>query len=219
MVGAEVQMRLSEWRAKAPSKDAGGPKVAAVVDPVLDALGADPDPHCWVAWGEDPAIKYTIFVPTGPGLIASFVRVNVPGEGPRATTKLVRWSRVVIGELSVETQAGHRLLSFQVEQQVLRGADDEADRVAAFALRVIAAVDGRTIPPDIERTGRPSRSRTGASRNAVARPGAKAGTKPTRKPAGTSAAKPVTEPAARPAGSRPGRASASSPRGTRGPSR
>jgi len=69
----------------------------------------------------------------------------------------------VIGELTVETQAGHRLLSFQVEQQVLRGADDEADRVAAFALRVIAAIEGRTIPPDIERSSRPSRSPAGGT--------------------------------------------------------
>src|SRR6266566_8025641 len=147
-------MRLSEWRSRAPAKDAGGPKVAAVVDPVLEALGAGPDPPCWVAWGEDPSIRYTILVPTEPGLITSFIRVNVPGEGPRATSKMVRWSRVSIGELAVETQAGHRLLSFQVEQQVLRGADVEADRVAAFALRVIAAIDGRTIPPEVEKKGR-----------------------------------------------------------------
>ena len=162
-------MRLSEWRAKAPSREAGGPKVAAVVDAVIDALGAEPDPHCWVAWGEDPAIKYTIFIPTEPGLITSFVRVNVSGEGPRATTKMVRWSRVSIGELAIETQAGHRLLSFQVEQQVLRGVDEEADRVAAFALRVIAGVDGRTLPLDIERSDRSTaRGRTSGAAKTVA---------------------------------------------------
>jgi hypothetical protein len=116
-------VRLSEWRAAAPHKDAASAKVGAVVDPILAALGAGPDPHCWVAWGDEPANRYTIFVPTDPGLIATFVRVNVPGEGPRATTKLVRWNRVSIGELSVETQAGHRMLSFQLEQQVLRGVD------------------------------------------------------------------------------------------------
>jgi hypothetical protein len=194
-------MRLSEWRAKAPSRDAAGPKVAAVVDAVIDALGAEPDPHCWVAWGEDPAIKYTIFIPTESGLITSFVRVNVPGEGPRATTKMIRWSRVSIGELAIETQAGHRLLSFQVEQQVLRGADEEADRVAAFALRVIAAVDGRTLPPNIERSGRSSaRGRKTVAGKTVARkivagkPAAKGGpanaapTKPRRSPASAPAA-------------------------------
>lgn len=140
-------MRLSEWRASAPAKDATAPKVTAVVDPVLQALGADPDPHCWVAWGEEPANRFSVFVPTEPGLIACFVRVNVPGEGPRATTKLIRWSRVSIGELGVETQAGHRMLSFQLESQILRGVDAEADRAAAFALRVIAAIDGRPLPP------------------------------------------------------------------------
>jgi hypothetical protein len=194
-------MRLSEWRAKAPSRDAAGPKVAAVVDAVIDALGAETDPHCWVAWGEDPAIKYTIFIPTEPGLITSFVRVNVPGEGPRATTKMIRWSRVSIGELAIETQAGHRLLSFQVEQQVLRGADEEADRVAAFALRVIAAVDGRTLPPNIERSGRSSArgrktvaGKTVPRKPAARKPAAKGGpanagpTKPRRSPASAQAA-------------------------------
>jgi hypothetical protein len=139
-------MRLGEWRAAAPSKEAGGAKVAAVVDPVLNALGAGPDPHCWVAWGDEPASRYTIFVPTDPGLVACFVRVSVPGEGPRATTKLIRWNRVSIGELTVETQGGHRMLSFQIEQQILRGVDVEADEAAAFALRVIAAIDGRPLP-------------------------------------------------------------------------
>jgi hypothetical protein len=139
-------MRLSEWRASAPARDAAGPKVAAVVEPVLRALGAEPDPHCWVAWGDEPATKFTVFVPTDPGLIACFVRVNVPGDGPRATTKLIRWGRVSIGELGVETQAGHRMLSFQLESQILRGVDAEADRAAEFALRVIAAIDGRPLP-------------------------------------------------------------------------
>jgi hypothetical protein len=179
-------MRLSEWRATAPHRDAATARVSAVVDPVLTAFGAEPDPHCWVAWGDEPTVRYSILIPTDPGLIHCFVRVNVPGEGPRAATKLVRWNRVAIGELAVETTGGHRLLSFQVEQQVLRGVDAEADRVAAFALRVIAAVDGRPLPPVEETarrrrpptpakgpaTGRPSAAKT-ASRTAAARAGAK----------------------------------------------
>ena len=160
-------MRLSEWRATAPAKDAVSPKVGAVVDPVVTALGAVPDPHCWVAWGEEPANRYSLFVPTDPGLIVCFVRVNVPGEGPRATTKLVRWSKVTIGELSVETQAGHRMLSFQLESQVLRGVDAEADRAAAFALRVIAAIDGRPLPSVEAEAGRPKAASTSVPRNAV----------------------------------------------------
>jgi hypothetical protein len=139
-------MRLSEWRASAPHKDAASAKVSALVDPVLVAFGADPDPHAWVAWGEEPRVRYTIFVPTPAGLISCFVRVNVLGEGPRASAKLIRWSRVQLGELAIETQGGHRLLSFQVEQQVLRGADAEADRVATFALQLFAANDGRPLP-------------------------------------------------------------------------
>ena len=172
-------MRLSAWRAHAPHRDAATAKVAAVVDPVLAALGAEPDPHCWVVWGDDPSLRYVILVPTDPGLIHCFVRVNVPGEGPRATTKLVRWNRVSIGELAVETQASRRLLSFQVEGQVLRGVDADADRVAAFALRVIAAIDGRPLPPVEEKA--PSR---GSRRRAVSKASAKTGTAPpAKKPA------------------------------------
>ncbi len=162
-------MRLSEWRARAPHKDAKSPRIAAIVDPILASVGAGSDPHCWVAWGEDPGIRHTILVPTDPGLVSCFVRV-VPGEGPRATAKLIRWNRVAIGELAIEAQGGHRLVSFQAEQQVLRGVDAEADRVAAFALRVISAIDGRPLPPVEARSGRASRSRVGAAKPASRTP-------------------------------------------------
>jgi hypothetical protein len=171
----EVVMRLSEWRASAPAREAVAAKVAAVVDPVLTSLGADPDPHCWIAWGEEPASRFTVFVPTEPGLIVGFVRVNVPGDGPRAASKLVRWNKVSIGELSVDTQAGHRMLSFQLESQVLRGVDADADRAAAFALRVIAAIDGRPLPAIDERRARPKPAGKAravrASAKAAGRPG------------------------------------------------
>lgn len=162
-------MRLSAWRAAAPRKEAATAKVAAVVDPILAAFGAEGDPYCWVVWGDEPAVRFVILVPTDAGLIHCFVRVNVPQEGPRATTKLIRWNRVQIGELGLETQAGHRLLSFQVEQQVLRGVDDEADRVAAFALHVIAAIDGRPLP-QIDEPKRARATATAAGRSGKPRP-------------------------------------------------
>jgi hypothetical protein len=183
----EVVMRLSEWRSAAPHKDASGPKVSAVVDPVLLALGAGADPHGWVAWGDEPANRYTLLVPTEPGLISMFIRPNVPGEGARATTKLVRWNRVTVGELTIETQGGHRMLSFQLEGQVLRGVDAEADRAAAFALRVIAAIDGRPLPP-VEET---RQTRKTAGRNTAppaGRAGRAAAGAPARVPGRTKAA-------------------------------
>jgi hypothetical protein len=139
-------MRLSEWRKAAPTKEAVAAKVTTIVDPVIASFDVGPDPDCWVAWGEEPARRFTILIPTGAGLVACYVRVNVPGEGPRAAAKLLRWSRVQLGELAIETQGVHRLLSFQVEQLVLRGADREADRIARFALDLFAAVDGRPAP-------------------------------------------------------------------------
>ncbi len=195
-------MRLSEWRAASPHKTAGGAKIAAIVDPVLRALGAEPDPHCWVAWGEDPSVRYTIFVPTSPGLIAGYVRVNVSGEGPRATAKLIRWGRVQLGELSMETQGDHRLLTFQVEQQVLRGADEKADQIGRFALELLAAVDGREPPPDLLPARRPSgRKPAAAGKAGAGRPAAKS--------ARTAAA------SSRAGSSRPGSAAGPGPR-TRG---
>ena len=70
----------------------------------------------------------------------------VPQEGPRAAGKLIRWSRVQLGELGVERQAGHTVVNFQVEGQLLRGVDDEVGRVTEFALDVFAGLDGRPFP-------------------------------------------------------------------------
>ena len=156
-------MRLSEWRADAPSKEAVAAKVAAIVDPVVAAFDVGLDPDCWVAWGEEPAQRYSILIPTPAGLVTCYVRVNVPGEGPRAAAKLLRWNRVQLGELAIETQSAHRLLSFQVEQLVLRGADQEADRVAAFALDLFAAVDGRPKPEHRASAAARPRARPGSA--------------------------------------------------------
>lgn len=140
-------MRLSEWSTRAPAKESVAPKVLAVTGSVLAALGAEPDPGCWVVWGDDPRTRYTLLVPTAAGLLQVHVRVNVPGEGPRASGKLVRWSKVSTGDLAVEMADGHRLLTFQAEGQVLKGADAEADAIAAFALELFAAIDGRPFVP------------------------------------------------------------------------
>ena len=149
-------MRWSAWRAKAPFKDSVVPKVLSVVDGALAGLGADPDPECWVVWGDDPATRYALLVPTPSGLVVVNVRVSVPGEGPRAGGKVVRWPRVQLGELAVEIQGGHRLVTFQVEAQVLNGADAAGDAIAAFAQALFAAVDGRPTPV-------PPKGRTGAA--------------------------------------------------------
>ena len=118
-----------------------------VVEAALVTLGAERDPECWVAWGDDPAVRYLILAPTSSGLVQLNVRVNVPGEGPRAGGKIVRWARVQLGELGVEIQGGHRLVTFQIDALVLNGVDEAADRVAAFAQALFAAVDGRSTGP------------------------------------------------------------------------
>lgn len=159
-------MRLSEWRKRAPSKDSVSPKVQSVVDPALAMLGAPGDPDCWVVWGDDPGVRYMILAPTQSGLIQLNVRVNVAGEGPRASGKVVRWARVQLGELGLEMQGGHRLISFQVETQVLNGADAAADAIAGFAHALFAAVDGRPVPASW--SGPARRPGTGAPRAGTA---------------------------------------------------
>lgn len=136
-------MRLSEWQAQTGHRELITEKVLVPARDALALLGAERDPECWIMWGDDPQIRWTILAPTPAGLVQLNVRVNVPGEGPRAAGKLIRWHRVQIGELSVEVQGGHRLLTFQVETQLLRGADAEADAAADFIDLLFAAMDGR----------------------------------------------------------------------------
>jgi hypothetical protein len=140
-------MRLSEWQSRAPHHDSMAPKVLGSAIEALTLLGAGRDPDCWVVWGDDPGIRYTILAPAAAGLALVNVRVNLPGEGPRAAGKIVRWGRIQVGELSVEIQGGHRLITFQVDSQLIHGADDEADEVAAFVDRLLAAIDGRSAAP------------------------------------------------------------------------
>lgn len=150
-------MRLSEWQGQAPHPEAITDKILAPARDALALLGADPDPECWIAWGDDPGVRWTILAPATAGLVQVNVRVNVPGEGPRAAGKLIRWHRVQSGELSVEVQGGHRLLTFQVESTLMHGADAEADRAAAFIDTLFAGMDGRvrrgTTPDVIELSG------------------------------------------------------------------
>jgi hypothetical protein len=174
-------MRLSDWRKSAPTREAMSAKVVGVVEPVLRTLGADRDPECWVVWGDDPSTRWVVLAPTDAGLIVAHVRVAIPGEGPRASAKLVRWNRVQLGELGVETQTGRRLVTFQAEGHVLRGVDEEADAVGAFAIRLIAAADGRPLPAaaSSSRAARPTRA--GAGRNPRAATPPTAPTPPARK--------------------------------------
>lgn len=168
-------MRLSDWPSRAPRKEALAAKVVAVIEPVLRSLGAGPDPSCWISWGDDPAARYLVLAPTAAGLLMVHVRVNVPQEGPRASGKLVRWSRVQTGELAIEMAGGHRLLSFQVEGQVLRGSDAEADDIAAFALELFAAIDGRADTPSVAPSDRTSRGSATPSARAAPRPSSRSG--------------------------------------------
>jgi len=135
-------MRLSEWRKTAPNKEALSGKVMAMLRPVLEDLGAGSDAECWVAWGDDPETRYFVLAPTDAGLISVAVRLTGV-DGPRATAKLIRWTKVSVSELSLESSGGHRLVAVQVESLVLKGIDDEADRICEFVRGLIAGIDGR----------------------------------------------------------------------------
>ena len=140
-------MRLSEWQARGDHRDSMAEKVLDPARAALELLGAERDPECWIVWGDDPSVRWMLLAPAAAGLVQVNVRVNIPGEGSRSAGKLIRWHRVQVGELSVEIQGGHRLLTFQVETALLHGADAEADAVAAFVEHLFAAMDGRMLVP------------------------------------------------------------------------
>jgi hypothetical protein len=178
-------MRLSEWRNRAPRKESMTPKVLGVIEPVLASLGAEDDPSCWIVWGDDPEARYVILVPTESGLLQVLVRVNVPQEGPRAAAKVIRWNRLQVGELALEMAGGHRLLGFQVESHVLRGADDEGAEMAAFALELFARIDGR---PFTARPARGGRATSGSAKPAADSAARKTGAASGKPPAGRTSA-------------------------------
>ena len=165
-------MRWSEWRVKAPFRfgRTQGPGRRRVRRP-------GPWGPSWIrragsSGGDVPIVRYTMLVPTASGLVQVNVRVAVPGEGPRAGGKVVRWNRVQLGELGVEIQGGHRLVTLQVETQVLTGADATADAIASFAQSLFAAVDGRPVPEAIKaKKPRPGRAGTTAKTGTRARAG------------------------------------------------
>ena len=140
-------MRLSEWRKAAPTEGAMNDLVLAVVGPVLADLGAERDPECWVAWGEDPDLRYSLLAPTLAGLITVAIRFTSPEDGPRVIAKLVRWSKVSVSELGLDSGGGHRMVAVQVENLVLKGMDEEADRICKFVRILIAGVDDRLQVP------------------------------------------------------------------------
>jgi hypothetical protein len=122
-------------------------RVLAVVGPVLADLGAERDPECWVAWGEDPDMRYSLLAPTLAGLITAAIRFTSPEDGPRVIAKLVRWSKVSVSELGLDAGGDHRMVAVQVENLVLKGMDEEADRICAFVRILIAGVDDRLQVP------------------------------------------------------------------------
>jgi hypothetical protein len=135
-------MRLGEWRKAAPNKEAMSNRVLAILRPVLVDLGAEADAECWVAWGEDPESRYSVLAPTSAGLITVAIRLT-GADGPRATAKLIRWSKLSVSELGIEASGGHRLVAVQVESHVLKGIDADADRICEFVRGLIAGIDGR----------------------------------------------------------------------------
>jgi hypothetical protein len=136
-------MLLSEWRKTAPNRESMSNKVFAALKPVLADLGADGDPSSWVLWGDDPEFRYSVLVPTPAGLIVAAVRLGGGPEGIRVTGKLVRWGKLAVGELSVESAGGHRIVATQVEGLVLKGTDEEADQICGFVRGLLAGIDGR----------------------------------------------------------------------------
>ncbi len=139
-------MRLSQWRKSAPTNESMSERVLETLKPVLLDLGDDADPDCWITWGDDPG-RYSVLAPTVAGLVTVAVRVGSPVEGPRANGKLIRWPKLTVSELNIEATGGHRVVAVQIENIVLKGVDQEADRICVFVRELVASIDGRTAKP------------------------------------------------------------------------
>lgn len=139
-------MRLSGWRDLAPDPGVLAPAVRTVLDPVLAALGAEPDPHVLPLWGDDAVRRYLLFVLSPTGMIAAGVRFDLPGEPPRVVARLIRWSKLQLSELAAETNGDHRVVSVTIDGQVFRAADQAGDRIAAFVRALHALEEGRPLP-------------------------------------------------------------------------
>ena len=189
-------MRLSEWRKTAPSKESLSNRVVAILNPVLVDLGAEADADCWVCWGDDPEMRYSILAPTIAGLVTVAVRLSGP-DGARS-----------VSELGIDAADGHRIVAVQVESQVLKGVDEEADRICEFVRGLIAGIENRLSQP----VSLPVAQGVGAVAGAVASVGGPAAIPPkaaTRKSAPATsqaasgaprkAASPTTKPAPKPA--------------------
>lgn len=140
-------MRLSGWRKTAPAPESMSAEVLTVLNPVLADLGAEADPDCWVVWGDDPQLRYAVLVPTLAGLISAAVRIAGPEGGLRTSAKLIRWSKLSVSELALDWSGGHRIVAVQVETHVLKGTDDEADRICEFVRGLIAEIGDRHPAP------------------------------------------------------------------------
>jgi hypothetical protein len=162
-------MRLSGWRTKAPGRDGINQKALDAVGSILSSLGADSDPHCWVTWGDETGGRWSLMAPCPAGLAVVNVRPGGPGEVSRASGRLIRWGKVQLGELAAESERGHRLVMFQIEGQPIRGTDDEADGVAAFAGLALAGLEGRPLPDLDGATRRPAAAKPASPANAPAK--------------------------------------------------
>ena len=112
----------------------------------VDALGGDRDPGVLGGLGRR---SVTCATWSGADAAAACSRSTFGSTSPAKVrapaARLVRWRRIQLGELAVEIQGGHRLLTFQVEALGPHGADAEGDRIGAFAQSLFAAVDGRPV--------------------------------------------------------------------------
>jgi hypothetical protein len=211
-------MQLGEWRKAAPNRDCMSNAVLSALKPVLSDLGASADPDCWVEWGDDPQFRYSVMVPTRAGLISAAVRLNA-GSDPRVTGKLVRWTRLQTSELSLESSGGHRIVAVQVEGQVLKGTDSDADLVCEFVRGLIAAMDGRDWQFSTD-GGSPQAfaavpQRPAPTRAAAAKQAPKSAAKPAPKSAPKSAAKPAPKAAAKAVIPRPAKVPSEAPAAAR----
>ena len=167
-------MRLSEWRASSPSKD--GRRGRRSPRSSIRCCGRSAPSrirNCWVAWGEEPAVRYTIFVPTAAGLD----RVLRPGQRLRRGAAGNRQAHPLEprpARRAVDRDPGGPSPAQLPGRATCAPRRPTRRQIASprFALELFAAVDGRVLPPEASREATHGRQ----GRRRAVRHGREAGT-------------------------------------------
>ena len=135
-------MQFSDWCETDEGRRRIPEPLVTLIGNAMRTLGVPLDAPAHVIWGDQPGQRFMVMLACDAGLAILGVRPSTPQEGPRVSGRLLRWSRVQVGELAIEAHHGHVQASAQMEGQVLQGLDAAGAQVAGWMAEVYRRVEG-----------------------------------------------------------------------------